>query len=76
MLYNAKELKLTVKDTGLYHIIIDKGVFNKHNLKDLQLDRKKLERTLAARGLPPKKIYLMMMNDEGDMEIIRKDEVT
>ncbi len=72
----TKELKLTVKDTGLYHIIIDKGVFNRHNLKDLQLDQKKLERTLAARGLTPDGVYLLMMNDEGDMEIIRKDEVT
>lgn len=72
----AKEMKLTVKDTGLYHIIIDKGVFNKHNLKDLRLDRGHLERSLAARGITPREVYLMMMNDEGDMEIIRKDEIT
>ena len=72
----AKEIKLTVKDTGLYHIIIDKGVFNKHNLKDLQLDQSKLERTLATHGLMPRDVYLMMMNDEGGMEIIRKDETT
>ena len=71
----VKEMHLKVKDSGLYHIIIDKGVFNKHNLKDLQLDQKTLERKLSYQGLTPKDVYLLMMNDEGSTEIIRKDEV-
>ena len=71
----ARELKMPVKDAGLYHIIIDKGVFNKHNLQDLRLDRQALEEKLLARGLRAGDVYLMMMNDEGSLKIIRQDEI-
>ena len=71
----AEQLHLAVEDSGLYHIMIDKGVVNKHNLKELNYTQGDLNREIADRGLRIKDIYLMMINDQGDAQIIRKDEV-
>ena len=72
---SAEQLKIHVKDTGLYHIVIDKGVINKHTLIDLKMTREQLLKLLSSKGISHKEIYLMMMNDSGNVEIIRKSEV-
>ncbi|MBQ8331902.1 MAG: DUF421 domain-containing protein [Clostridia bacterium] len=72
---NAEQLNIKVKDAGLYHIIIDKGAINAHNLNELKITREALLTRLSARGLQPKDIYLMMMSDTGEIEIIKKSEV-
>ena len=72
---SAKQLNLQTEDSGLFHIIIDKGVINKHNLKDLQLSKQGLTEHLKESGLSPKDIYLMMINDSGEERIIQKSEV-
>ncbi len=72
---NARQMNIQVRDSGLYHIIIDKGVINKHNLKELNLSHADITQKLASQRLTLKDVYLMMMSDEKDVEIIRKDEV-
>ena len=71
----AEQLKVSVEDSGLYHMMIDKGVVNKHSLRELNYTRESLDELLASKGLCLKDIYLMMMNDGGDVQIIRRDEV-
>ena len=70
----AEQLQVSINDPGLYHIIIDKGVINHHNLQDLQLSHDALIKTLSQSNLSPKDVYLMMMNDEGEQRIICKKE--
>ena len=72
---NAEQMNIAVEDPGLYHIIIDKGVINKHNLKELNYTRDQLMQKINTKGTTVKEIYLMMINDRGDVQIIRKDEV-
>lgn len=71
----AKQMKIKVSDSGIYHIIIDKGVINKHNLQELNLTREQIERELAKQRLSVKDIYLMMKSDAGETVMLRKDEV-
>lgn len=70
----AKQWNLSIEDDGLYYIIIDKGCINDYNLHQLHLSKKKLEEVLSLEGLSRKDIYLMMMNETGDIKMIRKDK--
>ena len=72
----VKELRLSVEDSGLFHIIIDKGVINHHTMRELKLSKKALTAELEKHSLTYKDIYLMMMNDSGESRIIRKREVS
>ncbi len=71
----AQELKVKVKDEGLYHILIDKGVINRHGLSRVSMTKEDLRRRLSARGLTPKDVYLYLMNDAGKTEIVEKKQV-
>ena len=68
-------MKIKVSDSGIYHIIIDKGVLNKYNLQELNLTRQQIERELSKQKLTIKDIYLMMKSDAGETVMLRKDEV-
>jgi uncharacterized membrane protein YcaP (DUF421 family) len=66
---------MTVEDRGLFHIVIDKGVINRHALQTLKLDRKELLSRLAKQRMTPKDVYVMLISDSGESQIIRKSEV-
>ncbi len=72
---SADDLQLSVEDDGLYHIIIDKGVINRHNLQELNMTDQDLKKELSHMKLSPKEIYLLMISDTGQIKIIRKNEV-
>ena len=72
---NAKQMKIKVSDSGIYHIVIDKGVLNKYNLGELNLTRKDIEAELAKKHLAIKDIYIMMKSDAGETILLQKDEV-
>lgn len=71
----AKQLKIKVEDSGIYHIVIDKGIINKHNLQELNLTESDLLKKLSPKHLTPKDVYLMMISDANDVTIISKNEV-
>ena len=71
----CEQLHVKVKDPGLYHIIIDKGVLNRHNLNELGLSKKQILKQLSQKGLRQRDIYLMMISDTGDTKLIPKSEV-
>ena len=70
---NATELGVPVEESGLYHIMVDKGVANRHALKEIGWSDERLAQELASRHLSLRQVYLMMISDAGDVRIIRKD---
>ena len=65
-----EQLRINTKETGLFHIIIEHGKINKHGLKEINYTKDKLIRRLSKRGISPKDIYLLMINDADEMRII------
>ena len=70
---NAEQLNVKVKETGLFHVIIEQGCINRHGMRQLSLTREELERSLSKRGLKINEVYLMMINDAGDTKIVRTE---
>ena len=70
---NAEQLGIRVEESGLYHIVIDKGVLNRHSMTELGLTEDSVKQTLASRHLTLCEVYLMMINDIGEIRIVRKD---
>lgn len=66
----AEQWNMSVEDSGLYHIIIDKGIINHHSLQELELQVSDIRTILQKQGQKEKDIYLMMMNDSGDFRIL------
>lgn len=72
---NAEQLKIKTAETGISHIVIDKGVINDHSLCELCMSRTQLQKILKNQNVDRKDVYLMIINDAGDVNLIRKDEV-
>ncbi len=72
---NAEQLKIKTSETGICHIVVDKGIINDHSLCELGMDKKKLEKILQRQGVERKDIYLMIINDAGDVNIVHRNEV-
>ena len=66
-------LGLNIKETGLFHIIIEHGKINKHGLQQIGYTEEKLNRILSSLGYTAKDVYLMTVNDAHDTRIIPKD---
>lgn len=73
---SAKQLGLTPLETGLFHIIIERGRINAHGIKEIGYSKKKLISILEKQDYKVKDIYLMMINDAGDTRIIPKESVS
>jgi uncharacterized membrane protein YcaP (DUF421 family) len=71
---NAEQLKIKTTETGICHIVIDKGIVNEHSLCELGIDKARLEKILQKQGVGRKDVYLMIINDAGDVNIVRRDE--
>ena len=72
---NLKQLGIEPKRTGLYHIIIDRGVVNKHAIEEFASFRQKIKSYMSSRAITPKDIYIMMINDAGEIEVILKEDM-
>lgn len=64
---------ISVKETGIFHIIIEHGKINKHGLEATGYTQKKLNKILSSLGYTEKDIYLMMINDAHETRIIPKE---
>ena len=71
---SARDMKLTVSDYGLYHIIIENGQLNRHGMAEAKLSAKKAEAILKEKNISRRDVYLMMISDKGDVEIIKKEK--
>lgn len=66
-------LGLDVKETGLFHIIIEHGKINHHGLSEIGYSIEKLNKIISSLGYTHKDIYLMMINDANEIRIIPKE---
>lgn len=71
----VSQMRIKAKETGLYHIVVDKGTINRHSLENLGLTRAGLIQKLERQGMRAEDIYLMMIDDAGNTQILKKDEV-
>ena len=67
------DIDLSVKESGLFHIIIEHGRVNEHGLKQINYSIEKLNKILSALGYSASDIYLMTVNDAHETRIIPKD---
>ena len=66
-------LGINVKESGLFHIVIEHGKINNYGLKQIGYTKEKLTRSLSRLGYVPEDIYLMLINDAEETKIIPKD---
>ena len=71
---SAKDLNISVKGSGLYHVIIENGYINKHGVKELNMTPERIASILKSRSLSQKEVFLMMVSDNGDIEIVKKEK--
>lgn len=68
---------INVKESGIFHIIIERGKINSYGLKKIGYTKKELNKILAGLGYSADSIYLMMINDAREIRIIpKKDKKT
>ena len=70
-----EQLGIEEKETGLYHIIIDRGIINKHAMNEFSHFKKEIDSYMKTNKLKADDIYLMMINDIGEIEAIKKDGI-
>ena len=70
----AEQLSIEAQENGISHIVIEKGTVNAYGLSALGLDREALARILKYKKVEQKDIYLMMINDAGNINIILRSE--
>ena len=71
----AKQMQVDVPDGGFFSIVISDGRVLTDNLTRLGLDRRWLEKELRRRGADgPKRVYLMMVNDDGEIYYAAKEQ--
>ena len=70
---SAEQLHLKPKETGLFHIVIEEGIINKHGLINAGISEKQLQTTLSKKMLSVKDVYLMMINDAGEIRTVTKE---
>lgn len=71
---NADQLKIKTSETGICHIVIDKGVINNHSLCELGMNKAQLQKILQKQKVDRKDVYLMIINDAGDVNLVRRHE--
>ena len=69
----AEQLHLKPKETGLFHIVIERGSVNKYGLKSVGISENTLYTILERKALTVKDVYLMMINDAEEVKIIPKE---
>lgn len=71
---SAEQLHLKPKETGLFHIVIEQGVINKHGMEQLGLTKRSIRDRLSKKGLAVSDVYLMLINDAEEIKIIAKEK--
>ncbi len=69
-----KDLKLSVKDTGVAHpLVIDKVICEK-NLQKLDMSREVFDKILERYNVTPKDVFLMTIDDAGNINLIEAED--
>lgn len=68
-----EQLNINDTETGIVHIIISQGTWNKHNLQMLNKDRSEFEKYLKKKHIALKDVFLLTMDDANNLDIIIKE---
>ena len=71
---SAEQLGMTPRESGIFHIVIDNGIINRHSLVQMNKGEREIERILKRNGLTKSEVYLMMMSDAGEVTVIPKEK--
>ena len=72
----CEQLQIKVTEQGIFHMIIDNGIINKHGLSQVGLSKEQIDRKLSKRGVSISDVYLMMISDSGEERVITKKEAS
>ena len=67
-------MQIKVTEQGIFHMIIDNGILNKHGLSQVGLSKEQICRKLSKRGVRISDVYLMIISDSGEERVITKKE--
>ena len=71
---NMSDIKLQSTEKGITHILISNGYINNYNLKKHNKSLEWLQKTVATNGCNISDIYLLLLNDSGEIYIVKKEE--
>ena len=70
----ADDLSLSLPECGIVHILIADGRINRYNMRLLRLNDTDIDRYLSEKGLPAADVFLLGMNDAGELYWIEKEK--
>jgi uncharacterized membrane protein YcaP (DUF421 family) len=70
---NLSDMHIKVKENGIMHVIIANGSLNSHGLDVIKKDKNWVEKQIAKRGVEIKDVFLMTVNDAGEIQITKKE---
>ena len=70
---SAKQLNIPTDETGISHIVVCEGKINKNSLKTLSLSKSDIEEELKKQNLALRQIYIMLIDDAKNVQIIKKE---
>lgn len=65
----AKDVSAGNRESGMYRIIIDRGVINDNSISELGKNREWVERSAASKGLAVNEICLMLADEAGNIQV-------
>ena len=69
----AAQLNIKTAESGISHIVVCEGKINKNSLKNLSLSKSDVENELKKQNLSLKQVYIMMIDDAKNVQIIKKE---
>ncbi len=69
-----EQLSIKAEDVGTLHIIISQGTWNDYNIKALGKSKALFQKYLSYRKISAKNVFLMTVNDTGDINLIPKQK--
>ena len=70
-----EQLKITDAETGLTHIIISQGQWNKYNLSLLNKRKEDFEKFLRKKKAVQQDVFLLTIDDDDNMNLILKEKL-
>ncbi len=68
------DLSVNITDRGLAHACVIDGQIIPHNLSLIGWDNKRLEKELKKRKLTLSEVFLLTVNDSGEVTVIKKEQ--
>lgn len=71
---DSGDLGISVKESGIAHVLIADGKIDRHNLSALKNGSDLLQKALRQAGCSKKDVLLLLADDNGALQLIRKDK--